>query len=98
MTQQLADKLKGEMEIAAWKDLRTHVARDGILLISPSLDLVEVGVAFAQDNKHKVQQWLEQLLIKKPDTTFLNQMESKLDKRFSFLILQPFVLVQELLN
>jgi hypothetical protein len=91
---ELHKKLSAELSLAPWKELRGHVARDGVLVIDQSLDLVEVGTAFALDDKVAVEQWLTQQLITKPDSNFLNQMEKELEMKFQFLIIQPFVLIQ----
>ncbi len=95
---ELQTKLQSEQNIAPWKDLRPHAARGAIILVNNRLSLVDVGIEFALDNKEQVAQWIAEELISKPDQDFLNQLEKEFEKKFSFLIIQPFVLIQQLLN
>ncbi len=94
----LIKKLDSEQDIAPWKDLRVHATRDALLLISNGLSLGEVGAEFTLDNKELVAIWINDKAIQKPDQDFLNEMEKSMEKKFSFLIVQPYVLIHELLN
>ena len=96
--QKLIEKLEKEQEVATWRDLRVHSARGAILLIGNGISLAEVGAEFAIDNKLQVAKWITEQTIKKPDQDFLNDMEKNLEKQFSFIIIQPYVLIHELLN
>lgn len=95
---QMVKKLGDEQDVASWKDLRIHATRDAILLVSNGVPLAEVAAEFALDNKEQVAMWIENKDIQKPDSEFLNEMEKNMEKQFAFIIVQPFVLIHDLLN
>jgi hypothetical protein len=67
-----------------------------LIIVSPSLDIVEVGVAIAQDQTQSVQQWIQQEQLQKPSANQLSLWNAQPSKAFNTLIVQPYVLVQEL--
>lgn len=81
---------------AAWDWLVPHVQRDALVVVDPSLDLVDVGVAIATDNTQSVQHWIGEQLIAKPSVDQLADWERDRAKRFTTLIVQPYVLMQDL--
>jgi hypothetical protein len=52
-------------------------------------------VAIATDESGTVQQWIDQSLIKKPSRTQISGWSKSPNKRFTALILQPYVLIQD---
>ncbi|MGG6295439.1 DUF2288 domain-containing protein [Leptolyngbya sp. AN02str] len=92
----LSAELAGTMGEAEWDWLMPHADRDALLLVSSKLDLLDVGVAIASDNVASVQSWIEQKLIGKPSPEQIKVWNSVPNKRFNALILQPYVLVQDI--
>jgi hypothetical protein len=91
------------LDQAEWDWLIPHVQRDAVILVALDLDLLDVGVAIASDNISLVQQWIDQQLIAKPSEVQIGEWNSDAltelkqhKKRFHTLILQPYVLVQEI--
>jgi hypothetical protein len=76
-----------------WETLIPHAKRDAVIVVDGALDLVEVGVAIAEDNAVVVQNWLSELLLHKPSLEELNDWNAEPEKQFNTLIVQPFVLV-----
>jgi hypothetical protein len=76
-----------------WETLIPHAKRDAVIVVDGALDLVEVGVAIAEDNAVVVQNWLSELLLHKPSQKELNDWNAEPEKQFNTLIVQPFVLV-----
>ena len=76
-----------------WETLIPHAKRDAVIVVDGALDLVEVGVAIAEDNAAVVQNWLSELLLHKPSLEELNDWNAEPEKQFNTLIVQPFVLV-----
>jgi hypothetical protein len=76
-----------------WETLIPHAKRDAVIVVDGALDLVEVGVAIAEDNATVVQNWLSELLLHKPFLEELNDWNAEPEKQFNTLIVQPFVLV-----
>jgi hypothetical protein len=94
--QDLKAELAENLDEAEWEWLIPHVRRDAVVIVANQLDLLEVGVAIASDNIAIVQNWISEELIAKPSTTQLSDWNGDRTKRFNTLIVQPYVLVQEL--
>lgn len=92
----LREELAASLDEAEWEWLKPHVQRDSVVVVAPALDLVDVGVALASDNVSTVQHWLSEELIGKPSLDQRQSWDSDRTKRFTALIVQPFVLVQEI--
>jgi len=95
MTRDIKTALADSVEQAKWEWLEPHLKRDALILVSPNLDLVEVGVAIAQDETSLVKQWIETGQLQKPSSNQLSLWHSQPSKSFKALIVQPYVLVQE---
>lgn len=91
----LKTKLKEDIADISWTDLLPHAKRDAIIVVQPELDLSEVAVAMAQDNTASVQRWISEQLIAKPTSEQLTQWNDRPEKKFTTLIVQPFVIVKE---
>lgn len=94
MTQELKEQLSKDVDIAHWKWLSDHAQRDAVILVNPSLDLVDVGVALATDNTQAVQHWIAEALLVKPTEKEIIEWDAQAGKAFTSLIIQPFVLIQ----
>lgn len=92
---ELRAELAQNLDEAEWEWLIPHVKRDSVLVVAKELSLVDVGIAIANDNTSSVQHWISEQLIQKPSQTQLSNWNSDLQKRFSTLIVQPYVLIQE---
>jgi hypothetical protein len=97
MTQDLKLELAEMVGPAEWQWLSPHAQRGALVLVNPSLELAEVGVALATDDVPTVNRWIAEALISKPTPTQLEAWAQNADKRFQSLIVQPFVLVQDCL-
>ena len=93
---ELRAELEKDLDEAQWEWLIPHVKRDSVLIIAKELNLVDVGIVIASDNLRSVQHWISEQLIQKPSETQLSNWNSDPQKRFNTLIVQPYVLIQEL--
>ncbi|MBD2679045.1 MULTISPECIES: DUF2288 domain-containing protein [Nostoc] len=93
----LKAELTESLDEAEWEWLIPHVQRDAVILVAHELNLVDVGVAIANDNTPSVEQWIDEKLISKPSTAQLGEWNTNVTKRFNTLIIQPYVLVQEII-
>ena len=93
---ELRAELEKDLDEAQWEWLIPHVKRDSVLILAKELNLVNVGIAIASDNLQSVQHWISEQLIQKPSETQLSNWNSDPQKRFNTLIVQPYVLIQEL--
>lgn len=78
----------------AWKDIRINLQRDVIILVAEDLDLVDVAVDVAEDNKDQVSLWIAAGKLVKPTREQIDEWETQLDKPFRMLIAQPYILAQ----
>jgi hypothetical protein len=88
-------QLAEEQADIEWEALIPHSRRDSIIFVHQGLDLVQVGVAIAQDNAAQVQVWIAEQLIHKPTAQQLSQWNQDPKQQFSALIVQPYVLISD---
>jgi len=93
--QDLRAQLDENLDEAEWEWLIPHVQRDSVIVVATELDLLDVGEAIASDKASEVQSWIDEALISKPSEVQMGEWNMQREKRFSTLIVQPFVLVQE---
>lgn len=91
--QDIKTQLEEEKADIEWSDLIPHAQRDALIIVNESLNLVDVGVAIASDDVRMVQNWISEGLIQKPSSEQLGAWNVTPNKKFSALIVQPFVLV-----
>jgi len=91
----LKAELAESLDEAAWEWLIPHAKRDAVVIVSLELDLLDVGVAIANDNTSRVGRWIDEQLLTKPSPLQMGEWNNNPDKCFNTLIVQPYVLVQE---
>ncbi len=95
---EIREKFATDLADVCWKDLRIHMQRDAIITVAGELDLIDVAVAVARDEKELVGPWIEDAQLSKPSREQLDAWETQLDKGFRVLIVQPFILIQEIIH
>jgi len=93
-TQDLRQSLTELLDEAELDWLQIHLDRDVVIWVDNSLDLVDVGMAIAQDNANTVRRWIEEQFLIKPEPDRVAQWNPEV--RFKALIIQPYVLIQDL--
>lgn len=87
-------KLLGETAEITWQELQPFFARGALLWVDPSLDLVAVAEAMAEDDEARLAKWVSGGLVGKvPESTALDILER--DPRLWAVVVAPWVLVQE---
>lgn len=86
---------ESEMTIAPWRELRPHLGRDALIVIRPELDLQAAAQAVAGDDAAAVRLWLDEGAVGKPSAAQVESWEAAPGKPFRFVIVQPYVLIQE---
>jgi hypothetical protein len=89
----IQEQLAQDMADIEWSDLIPHCQRDAVIVVDEALNLIEAGVAIAQDNVTQVQFWVEEQLLQKPTAQQLSLWNQSPSQRFSTLIVQPYVLI-----
>ncbi len=95
---ELLEQFKKDLAEVDWKEMRIHLRRDAIILVAAELDLVEVALAVAEDDKSQVETWIGQEQLGKPNAEQLESWEKQLNKPFRLLIVQPYILAQEVIH
>jgi hypothetical protein len=96
MTAELRTQLTELLDEAELDWLKTFLQKDVVVIVNDGLDLVDVGVAIAQDDTVKVDRWIGEQLITKPSNEDLAKWNSNPTQKFRAIIVQPYVLVQDL--
>lgn len=89
----IQEQLEKDRADIEWEALIPHSQRDSIIFVQEGLNLVEVGVAIAQDETTKVQAWIAEQLIHKPTAQQLSHWNQDLTQLFDAVIVQPYVLI-----
>lgn len=93
--QDLKAELTASLDEAEWDWLKPHAQRDCLIVVSPGLNLVDVGLAIANDDILSVQRWINEAMVYKPSVSQIISWQETQNKRFNALIVQPYVLIQE---
>ena len=92
-TELLRAKINGETARMQWTELQRFFASGAMISVSDELDLVDVAVCIASDDKQAVQQWMsEGRIAKVSDTQAQTWMES--DAELWAVVVKPWILVQ----
>ncbi len=94
----MIESFKRDLAKVSWRELKIHLQRDAIIVVSTKLDLVTVGVAVADDDKNLVETWVAANQLGKPTEKQVESWEQEPDKRFQMLIVQPFILLQSVID
>lgn len=76
-----------------WKQLQRFFASGKTLLVKADLDLVEVAVAFQEDNASQVGQWLNQQRLEAVSIEQAKQWVAE-DSLVWAVVVKPWVLIQ----
>jgi hypothetical protein len=93
---ELQARLEAEVMEVEWEALKPHQARDALIYVSPAVPLVKVAMAVHLDFAADVQAWMADGAVSKVREDLAAAWQD--DLRFRFLIVQPFVLIQPILD
>lgn len=93
---ELKKKLESELLQSPWVDLKPHAERDAVFLVDPSLVLIDVGVAVVRDDVKSINSWLQSGSLARPTFTQISDWDRDQSREFRFLIVAPYVLIQNL--
>lgn len=92
----LREKLAEEIFTGLWHDLKPHSERDAVFLVDENLELLDVAVKVASDEATVVGTWIQSGKIRRPTPEELESWAGEPTKGFRFVIVQPYVLIQDL--
>lgn len=84
------EKYSGEID---WNYLKPHFEAGNMIYVDPCLDLKTVGMAFADDDQAKVQNWLKAGDIVQPCKQHADHWAES-QTQFYATIVRPFILAQ----
>jgi hypothetical protein len=90
---ELHDKINSETARVRWSELERHFAHGAVVWVSPELDLVEVALRIAHDDKEHVGRWMGEGKVAKV-TDVQAQSWLAADAVLWASVVSPFVLVQ----
>ena len=93
-TETLRVRLNAETGKLIWQELEPHYARGVVVKIARNLDLVEVALNFAEDNKDAIERWLTSGEVERAMEQDAKRW-GKEDPLFWAVVVAPWVLVQE---
>ena len=96
MSAELRAQLTELLDEAELNWLKPQLQKDAVVIVHEGLDLVDVGMAIAQDDTLAVDRWINEQLITKPNNDNLAKWHQNPQQKFRAIIVQPYVLVQEL--
>jgi hypothetical protein len=91
----LRAKLNAETGRIAWPELQRHFARGAVIKVVPGMDLVEVALAVARDEKVAIAAWLADGRITRAGDEDAIDWQGR-DATFWAVVTAPWVLVQEM--
>jgi len=80
---------------AEWGWLKAHLVRGGLILVEDDLDLADAAMRVAGDDADIIEQWILAGRISKPSEAQIHKWDEDQHKKFSMLVVSPFVLIQE---
>lgn len=87
-------KIVGETAKAPWKELERFYAQGILILVSDTLDLIEVGYTISIDDAEQIKQWMDTgLLVKNFDPQAIAW--EKENTEVWTVVIRPWVLIQE---
>ena len=91
---ELRDKVNRETARLPWSELLKHFAQGNVIWVANELDLVEVAMRVAHDDKANITKWMEQGMVAKVSD---QQCQSWIDSGASLwaTVVSPFILVQQ---
>lgn len=90
---ELHDKINRETARLPWSELAQHHAAGSVIWIDASLDLVEVALRIAHDDKPSIEAWLRDGKLGRVTEVQARTWEAA-DSRLWASVVSPFVLVQ----
>ena len=92
--EELRAHLHGETSKLPWTELEKHFARGVVIKVEKGLDILDVAIVIARDDKDSLKTWLDE---KKVMTAEIEDAKKWHDASVSLwsVVVAPFILVQE---
>ncbi len=91
----IREKLTQTAGPVPYSDLVAHLQRDAVFVVAETVPLVECGVAIALDDVDRVQGFIARGELRKPSREERRDWAATPERRWTAVVVQPFVLVQD---
>ena len=95
--QALIEALRTTLDTAEWSWLAPHMKLGNLILVDAQLNLLETAYKVATDEKETIEAWIASGQLSKPVPSQIEQWEKNSERKFTIVIVQPYVLAQEYL-
>jgi hypothetical protein len=92
--EEVYERLKTEVQSVEWEAIEPHQKREAVFLCAPEQDILDVGASIALDEIDHVKELMSQNKLYKITDEIAGDYSKS--KKFLFIIIQPFVIVQEM--
>jgi hypothetical protein len=89
------EELALTIDESEWGWLKPHMERGALILVSDQIDLADAAYRVASDDSITIGDWISKGCLSKPDNEQIKQWDLERSKRFSMIIISPYVLIQE---
>jgi len=90
---ELHDKINSETARVRWSELERHFAQGNVVWVSEELDLIEVALRIAHDDKASIARWMNDGKVAKVSSVQAATWQAA-DSQLWASVVSPFVLVQ----
>ncbi len=92
--EELRAHLHGETSKLPWQELEKHFARGVLFKVEKGLDILDVAIVMARDDKDSLKQWIDKgsvVAVETADAKLWHETSASLWT----VVVAPFILVQE---
>lgn len=92
--EELRAHLHGETSKLPWSELEKHFARGVVIKVEKGLDILDVAIVIARDDKESLKTWLDDKKVMTAEIEDAKQWHDASASLWS-VVVAPFILVQE---
>jgi len=93
--EELRAKLISETGKMEWHELERHFARGVVVAVNPGINLIDVAICMANDDKAGIEQWFDAGTVRRAETTDAEAWV-KTQPLFWAVVVAPWVVIQEI--
>jgi len=92
--EELRAHLHGETSKLPWTELEKHFARGVVFKVEKGLDILDVAIVIARDDKDSLKTWIDEKKVMAAETEDAQKWHDTSASLWS-VVVAPFILVQE---
>tara|TARA_R110000868_G_scaffold159516_9_gene388411 strand:- start:1601 stop:1900 length:300 start_codon:yes stop_codon:yes gene_type:complete len=88
---------RDQIQATDWYPLEIHYKNNALFMVSTKLSLADVAKSVAQDEKTKIEQWINDGLVFRPPVEIVEEQRKDQYQVFAnFIIVAPYVFIQSI--